>query len=201
MDTHVKQFFIIIGRSGCGKGTQADLLRKYLEEKGTEKVLHITTGGGFREFIERDTYASHLSKEITNNGKLNPEFLAIWNWSNIFINTLTGSEAVILDGAPRKLIEVVALESAVTFFGYHKPTVIYIDVPESWALERIAERNREDDRNPVDAELKQRWFEENVLPVIEHYAHDPKYNYIHVNGKQLPDEVHKEIVEKLSVLG
>lgn len=201
MDTHAKQFFIIIGRSGCGKGTQADLLKKYLEGAGQEKVVHITTGGGFREFIERDTHASRISKEITNNGKLNPEFLAIWNWSNIFINTLTGRETVILDGAPRKLIEVVALESAVKFFGYHKPIVIYIDVPESWALDRLKERGREDDRNEEDAKLKQKWFEEDVLPVVEHYAHDPKYSYIHVNGKQVPDEVHKEVLEKLVQLG
>jgi adenylate kinase family enzyme len=200
MDIQHKQFFIIIGRSGCGKGTQAALLETYLKEQGAEKVVHTTTGGGFREFIERETYASRLSKEITNSGRLNPEFLAIWNWSNIFINTLQGNETVILDGAPRKLIEVTALESAIIFFEYSKPTVIYIDVPESWALERLKERGREDDRDPIDAQLKQKWFEENVMPVIEHYAHDPKYQYIHVNGKQSPDGVHKEVLEKLSQL-
>ena len=195
-----KQFYIIIGRSGCGKGTQAELLEKYLKDNGREKVLHTTTGGGFREFIERDTYASKLSKEITNNGKLNPEFLAIWNWSNIFINKLTGGETVILDGAPRRLVEVTALESAIEFFGYHKPIVIYVDVPELWALERIKERNREDDRDPYDAELKMKWYEENVLPVIDFYSRDPKAKFIHVNGKQPPDEVHKELIEKLDLL-
>lgn len=194
-----KQFFIIIGRSGSGKGTQAALLRDYLEEKGLQNVLHITTGGGFREFIQKDSYASRVSKEITNNGKLNPAFLAIWNWSNIFINKLHGNETVILDGAPRKVVEAETLKSAIEFFGYTMPTIIYLDVTESWALERIIERNREDDRKPGDAAQKMGWFDEEVLPVIENYSHDITCRFIHVNGKQSIEDVHKEIVEKLGM--
>ena len=39
-------------------GTQVDLFKKYLEEKGAESVLHVTTGGGFRAFIEADNFAA-----------------------------------------------------------------------------------------------------------------------------------------------
>src|SRR3989344_2545474 len=45
--------FVFFGRSGCGKGTQAELLADYLNKKG-EKVLHIETGKAFRRLAEGD---------------------------------------------------------------------------------------------------------------------------------------------------
>lgn len=195
-----KKFYIIMGRSGCGKGTQADLLKKVLEERGAEKVVHVTTGGGFREFIAGPSHAAKLSKELTNTGGLNPEFLAVWNWSNIFINSLAGNETVILDGAPRRLAEIDPLHGAIRFFGYGKPTVIYLDVSDMWAMERITSRGREDDNELKKQEEKMRWFNEDVLPCVDAYARDPRYTFVRVNGEQTIEEVHKEIISKLNSL-
>lgn len=192
-----KQFFIIIGRSGSGKGTQADLLKEYLEKQGAEKVIHTTTGGGFREFIQGDSYASVHAKEITNSGGLLPEFLAVWNWANIFINSLTGKETVILDGAPRRAAEVHALHSAISFFGYTKPTVINVEVSETWAIDKLISRGREDDNEKEEQQKKMEWFSNDVIPCIEMYMSDPRYAYIRVNGEQTIEEVHNEIIEKI----
>ena len=197
IDSH-KKFFIIIGRSGCGKGTQAELLQGVLEKNGAEKVLHFTTGGGFRKFGESDSYSAKLSKEVNNSGGLSPEFLAVWNWSNIFIENLQGNETVILDGAPRRLMEVEPLHSAVHFYGFaDHATVIYLNVSESFALARIAERNREDDNTLENAKRKMEWFEKDILPILDFYAHDPRYKFLHINGEQSIEEVHKELIEKL----
>lgn len=199
MDTQTPEnlFFILIGRSGAGKGTQALLLKKTLEEKGYEKVEHVTTGAGFRAFNEGGSYAAQLSKALTERGGLQPEFLAIWNWSTIFINLLKGGETVILDGAPRKLEEKNSLLSAIQFFGYKKPIVIYLDTPESWALERLKERGREDDLSPESGKTKMNWFEEEVLPVVDAYIHDPSVEFLHINGKQSIEEVHGDILVKI----
>lgn len=192
-----KQFYIIMGRSGSGKGTQAELLATFLKQAGKEEVLHITTGGGFRAFIESDNHVAHLAREINNTGGLQPEFLAIWNWSNTFINELSGNETIILDGAPRRVDEVAALHSAIQFFGYTKPTVIYLDVSETWAMEKLTSRGREDDASTEEQERKMTWFNEDMLPCIDMYSRDPRYTYIHVNGEQTVEEVHKEIISKL----
>jgi adenylate kinase family enzyme len=196
-----KKFYIIIGRSGCGKGTQAELLKKVLEEKGAPKVLHVTTGGGFRKFGESGTYSANLSKDITHTGGLSPEFLAVWNWSNIFIENVTGEETIILDGAPRRVMEVEPLHSAIHFYGFsNHATVIYLDVSENFALARIAERNREDDNTLENAKRKMTWFEEDILPILDVYSHDPRYTFIHIKGEQAIDAVHKDILEKLGML-
>ncbi|MEZ0209121.1 MAG: nucleoside monophosphate kinase, partial [Candidatus Paceibacterota bacterium] len=181
-------------------GTQSDLLGQVLLGRGLTNILHTTTGGGFREFIEGDSYAAKRSKEITNSGALSPEFLAIWNWSNIFIQKITGSETIILDGAPRRMAEVEALHSAIKFFGYEKPTVIYLDVSETWAMDKLASRGREDDREREEQERKMGWFAQDVLPCVDAYSRDPRYSYIHVNGEQSVEDVHNELIEKLDAI-
>lgn len=195
-----KKFYIIIGRSGCGKGTQANLLKGFLENKGAEKVLHVTTGGGFRAFAETGSYSAKLSQEVTLRGGLSPEFLAVWNWSNIFVKNLTGNETIILDGAPRRLMEVEPLHSAIHFYGYAQhATIIYLDVSEHFALSRLAERNREDDKVTENAKRKMAWFEEDILPIIDNYSHDPRYKFVHIKGEQSIEDVHHDILEKLEL--
>lgn len=194
-----KQFFIFIGRSGSGKGTQADLLKSLLEEKEAT-VKHITTGGGFRDFIKGDNYVAGCANKVNEVGGLQPEFLAVWNWSNIFINSLKENDSVILDGAPRKVYEVQALHSAIKFLGYKNPIVVYVDVSETWAKEKLLSRGRDDDKNVEDIDKRLSWFETEVLPVIDVYMHDPRYKLIRVNGEQSIDEVNKEILTKLDML-
>jgi len=196
-----KQFFILIGRSGSGKGTQAKLLEEYLRGKGHEKVNHITTGGGFREFIVQNTYIAQLAQDANNTGTLQPEFLAVWNWANIFINTLSGDETVILDGAPRKPFELHVLHSAVTFLGYVDPIVIYLDVLESVGRAQLLGRGRDDDKNAETVDRRMTWFDTDVLPTLDAYLHDPRYKVLHINGNQTPEEVHKELIEKLDLVG
>lgn len=200
MSNQTKKFFIFIGRSGCGKGTQVDLLKSKLEEMGHKKVLHITTGGSFREFISGGSYIASLSRKVNEEGGLQPEFLAVWNWANIFIKTLTGEETIILDGAPRKVFEVSVLHSAISFLGYEKPTVIYLDIKESTARERLLGRGREDDKNKINVDLRMKWFEMDVLDSIAEYMIDPRYNVIHINGEQSEQDVHQEIISKLDLI-
>lgn len=192
-----KKFFIIIGRSGSGKGTQAALLQGKLEDTGISDVHHLTTGGGFREFIKSNSYIAKLSREINDTGALQPEFLAVWAWADMFINKLHGGETIILDGAPRKPFEAGVLHSAISFMGYTDPIVIYLDTPESISRKHIAGRGRADDMVESDVSNRMDWFETDVLPTLGVYLNDPRYKVIHVNGNQTIDQVHKEIISKL----
>ncbi len=203
-----KQFFIMIGRSGCGKGTQAQLLKSYFtniysdtsKENKIRQIKHITTGGSFREFLNNNSYTSEKSKIIMNAGGLMPEFLAIWNWSNIFVENMSGDETIILDGAPRKLMEVQALDSAMDFYDFKKLIVIYIDVTKDWATDRLIERGREDDKNQEEVNRKMEWFENDVKKVIDWYSEDPKYSFVHINGEGEIDEVHADLIKKINNL-
>ncbi len=187
----------MVGRSGCGKGTQAKLLKEYLEGCGAEDVLHITTGGTFRDMMQREEYIPKMSKDINDKGGLMPEFLAVWNWSNIFIDKLKENTTVILDGAPRKIHEAHLLDSALNYLDFKKPIVIHIDVSEEWSRERLSARGRDDDtKESIDRRMS--WYESDVLPVIEYYKHNTNYEYVNINGEDTIENINLNIIKNLT---
>lgn len=196
-----KKFFIIMGKPGSGKGTQAELLKQELEKEGGE-VLHVTTGGTLREFIKEDNFVARRAREVQNSGLLQPEFLSVWNWTNIFIKNLTSDTSVILDGAPRKTAEVEALHELFPFLGYDYPPIIYVNVSDAWAMDRQKFRSthsdeKREDQNEAEIETRMNEFEKHILPCMAMYRDDPRYRFIHVNGEQTVEEVHAEIMKKL----
>ncbi len=192
-----KKFFIIMGRSGSGKGTQALFLKEKLEKLGYDDVKHVTTGGGFRALSQRGDYTSKISNELTDRGGLSPEFLAIWNWSHIFMQELKEGTTVILDGAPRRLIEVEVLHGLFPFYGYEYPTVVYLDVSESWAINKLENRHRADDSSALEREKKMKWFFDDVLPCVASFKNNPVYRFLHINGERSIEEVAKDIEEQV----
>lgn len=195
------QTFIFIGRSGCGKGTQAKLLQEKLKEKNPEtSIFYVETGHRFREFIKENSHSSLLSKEIMDRGALQPEFLAIWNWSSMLVDGMKGNEHLILDGTPRKVDEAEVLDSAIRFYKREKPFVIFLDVSKEFSFARFAERLRSDDREKQVIEERMKWYEEHVIGAVRYYWKNENYRFLHIQGEQSIQEVHNEIMTKLGIL-
>lgn len=198
-----KKFVILMASPGGGKSTQAQLLKKKLEELH-EEVVHVTTGGSFRDFIKGEGFVAGRARELQNSGGLQPEFLSIWNWTNIFINTLQENTTVILDGAPRKVAEAEAMHRMFPFLGYKNPHVIYIEVTPSWAKDRqkFREANSVEKRADAstDEEIEKRieLFYEEILPCVEIFKNDPRYSFARINGEQSIEKVHADIIEALT---
>ncbi len=201
MITNLPLTFIFIGPSGCGKGTQVKLLRKYLEEKYPEFTqFYLQSGDHFREFVKGNTYAANISRDSLNNGERQPDFLAMWIWSNQFINNLNGKEHLIIDGSPRSLDEQMNLDIALKFFKKTQPKVIYLNVGMDWALERMLGRAQEegridDTREAISKRLG--WYQRDVMPVVEKYERDRDYDFYEINGELSIEEVHNEIISKI----
>lgn len=190
---------IFIGKSGCGKGTQADLLERYLEEINPERsVFHLETGDKFRELIAGRSYTSKLAKAIMEKGELEPSFLAVHIWAHILIDSYKGNQHVIIDGTPRAFEEVSALDSTLEFYGW-KPHVIFMNVTDDWARTRLGERKRADDLEKSDVDNRLNWFQERVMPVIEYLRTSKGYTFHEINGEQSIEEVHREIRSKLNL--
>jgi len=191
--------FVFIGRSGCGKGTQAKLLTEYLKEKTPDTpVFYMETGQTFRDFLSRNSYSSNLAKEINEKGGLQPEFLAVWAWSHILVENLRGDEHLVIDGTPRKAREAAVLDSAFKFYKREKPFIIYINVSKDWSKERLLLRKRADDTEE-DIDQRLAWFETEVVPAIDYFRGSEDYRMIDVIGEQPIEEIHREIISKISV--
>lgn len=195
------QTFIFIGRSGCGKGTQAELLQQKLRERNPETpIFYLETGGRFREYIQSETYSSNLSKEVMEKGGLQPEFLAVWNWSSLFVEKMRGDEHLVLDGTPRKLDEAEVLDSAMRFYKREKPFVVFLDVSKEFSIARFKDRGRADDKSLQAIEERMKWYEEHVVAAVRYYWQNDNYKLLHINGEQTIEEVHAEIIAKMGIL-
>lgn len=192
-----KKAYIFIGRSGCGKGTQAKLLIEKLKtDYDNKEIYYLETGQSFRNFLSVDTYSSLLSKKINEEGGLQPEFLAVWAWSHLLVENLKDGQSLIIDGTPRKKHEATVLDSAFKFYGYNLPTIININVSREWSREKLLARGRNDDNND-DIEARLNWFDTDVIPAIEFFKNNPEYKYVEINGEQTVEDVHRELTEKV----
>lgn len=214
--------FIFIGKSGGGKGTQAEMVANYLKDhKPQNSVFRLETGARFREYIKGQGYSAGLSRDIYMSGRLQPEFLSTYMWACEFLEKLQPGQHILIDGSPRRLPEAIALETALNFYGRlpkhigwkphdnepvdktadkgmpDKPYVVYLDVSDEEVIRRMHERGRIDD-NPKDIALRLKWFESDVMPSVRYYRGAPeKYHFLHINAEQSSEAVHRDLIQKV----
>src|ERR1700692_4058241 len=192
------QAFIFIGRSGCGKGTQAGLFQKYVKKLDYKRhILFIEMGERFRHFIKEQSLSSRLAAEIYKTGNRQPDFIAVWMWSHLLVENMTGEEHVIFDGTPRSFHEAQILDTAITFYHRQRPHVIYLNISRETSKARMMARRRMDDLNEEEIERRLNWFESDVLPAVEYFRKYSKYNFIELDGDQPVEAVQQEILSKV----
>jgi len=214
--------FALIGRSGCGKGTQAELLMKHFGN-----LLYISTGGLLRELAKLDTSAGKGIKKILDNGGLAPDFVIIGLWMRELCNNLKDDQGILLDGAPRRVIEAQAADEFMDFLG-KKDTFfpILLDISREEAFDRLTKRrickkcgklipwvgdfkkmekcdscggelfNRPDD-NPQAINNRLDYYEQKVVEVINYYK--DKNRLIVINGEQSIENVFEDILKAVKV--
>lgn len=195
----VPRTFIFIGRSGCGKGTQAKLLQDYIENQDEHKhpFFYVETGARFRDFIKGDKLANKLSAKIYENGDRQPDFLAAWMWSNFLLEHMTGNEHLFLDGTPRSLPEAKILDTAIKFFERQKPFVIHIDISRECSTKRLIARGRSDDKSQEEIKKRLDWYDRDVVPAFGFFDESPDYNLLNINGDQPIEKVFQDIVDEI----
>jgi len=120
---------IFFGPPGAGKGTQAQIITKYLE------IPAISTGDIIRGAIKAGTELGKLAKSYAEKGELVPDEVVI----NIMKERLSEddcSNGYILDGFPRTIPQAEALEA----MGVVIDTVLSLEVRDETIIERMSGR-------------------------------------------------------------
>ena len=182
--------FVFIGRSGSGKGTQADLLMKKLPY-----LKSVTTGNLFRDLSKQDTDTGNRIRKALAEGGLPFDDLATTLWMREIAYTVKEDEGILLDGAPRRVSEAKNLERFLTFLERDKYVFnIFLDISRDEAFLRLKERGRDDDTDQaINARLD--YFEEFVQSVVAFYKE--RGRLVTINGEQSKENVFSDICKYL----
>lgn len=187
-----KLSLVVMGRSGSGKGTQA----QYILDRLGKESYHIETGRILRELLMHENPTTILARDIMKTGGLFPSWFGSFAWLRELIERGYAGNHLVFDGAPRKVDEARLMDEVMKWHGRLLPFCIYVDVSEKQASSRLLARGRDDDHS-VAIHHRMQFFKKDVLPVIRFYRH--KGRLIHVDGERSIEEVWQEIDRKLAI--
>ena len=123
-----REAIVLIGKPGCGKGTQAEPLAKALG------IVFVSMGKMLREEIKKKTALGRKAASIVAKGRLVPYQMTI----KLLRRRLAKSDAkegIVLDGFPRELDQARALEKIC-----HVTHAVLISITDREVLRRIIGR-------------------------------------------------------------
>ena len=192
--------FVFFGIAGSGKGTQVELLKKYLTDKGVSEIAYCYPGGEFRKVIEANKLTGQLVKSTLDLGHLQPNFVTTTFFSSMVINAMdtNPNSCIIADGYPRTISQAVSFEEMVNFYSREDIKIIYIELSKEEATKRMKLRARSDD---TDEGIAKRFDEyvNNVIPAMNYFKDKAGYTLYTINGEQTIEEVHQELINKLGL--
>ncbi|MAQ77249.1 hypothetical protein CL684_01875 [Candidatus Campbellbacteria bacterium] len=195
---NIPKTLIVMGRSGSGKGTQIELLKKQIISNQRE-VYHFESGHLFRQMVKGDGYTSDRLRDIIKKGELVPDFLTDWLLVGDLVQNLDDPEQIlILDGYPRTLHQVDTLDRALDYYNRADDVVvIHIEVSEEEVRRRMTERGRTDDVDREAIENRITFYNEKVLPSLELLREKKNYKVFDIDGEGSVESIHQSIKEIL----
>lgn len=180
---------ILVGKTGSGKGTQADLL----SEKTGYKIF--STGELFRQAREKDNSLGALVKKVYEDGRLFPYWFPTYFFMDVVLNAPL-EEGFIFEGTARTPEEAAMVDEILDWLG-RKYVVVHLNVSDEEVIERMQGRDRGDTLNQIEKiKVRLEEYRNKTAKAIEFFRNNA--HLIDVNGEQSPEAVHREIMEKLS---
>ncbi|MBD2187668.1 adenylate kinase [Pseudanabaena mucicola] len=161
---------ILMGPPGAGKGTQGEILAE------SWQVPRIAPGDIFRAEIKQETELGLKVKSFSDSGRLVPDEVVIEVIESRLRQPDTQS-GWILDGFPRTVAQAEALDNLLVDINQPYDSVINLDVPDQFLIDRLKaraiEQGRADDTEEV---IKNRLEEYNAKtrPLLEFYGNKVK---------------------------
>ncbi|MGY5766238.1 adenylate kinase [Brachybacterium sp. DNPG3] len=184
---------LIVGPPGAGKGTQAV---RIAEAAG---IPAISTGDIFRANVSQETELGVLAKSYMDKGEYVPDSV-----TNDMVRDRLGEDdakdGFLLDGYPRTLAQVEALDGVLAALGTPLDRVLLLDVEPEIVIERLIARGAEQGRSDDNEETIRRRIEvytEQTSPLIDVY--EERGILRRVDGTASIDEVAVALQEALSL--
>lgn len=151
---------LFIGPPGAGKGTQAALVAERLG------IPHVSTGEMFRDNVANSTELGRQVEAIMAAGEYVPDEITCAMLGER-IGEADAADGFILDGFPRTIAQVEALDELLGDEGLDK--VVVFEVDEDELTERMLSRGRDDDTHET---IRNRFevYHEQTQPLLDIYG-------------------------------
>jgi adenylate kinase len=183
---------LVLGPQGSGKGTQAKRIC------AVHGVPHVSTGDMFRAAIAEGSELGQKVEPILTSGELVPDDLTI----ALIRDRLGHDDAAtgfVLDGFPRNVAQAEALDEMLAEIGRPLDRVLFFDLDDATATERMLGRaqdeNRPDD-TPEAIARRLAIYHEQTEPVVDRYRESGVLRTLHAAGSI--DDVSAEIEAALT---
>jgi len=216
MSNKQPQIIILLGRSGCGKGTQAKLLIKEFS------FDYLGSGVLLRERSKKGDFTGKKLKQIMNKGERvpTPIMFRIWAEKIEEIKREIDKNGLIIDGSPRSLVEARLMDNVFEWYEWDDVKIILLDISEKEAFGRLTKRRickdcgrlipwvgefkdlkkcdkcggeletRFDDK-PEAIQARLDYYKKDVQPAVDYYEEQGRL--IKMDGEQSIESVYKEI--------
>lgn len=210
---------ILLGKSGSGKGTQAE----FLEDKF--KLEHIGSGDLLRKRAkDKDFTGGELAKTLKRGNLVpTPVIFKLWLDKVEQLKNRKSLNGFIMDGNPRKIMEAYLIDELFDWYNWKgNAKALLLDISDKEAINRLTKRRicqkckeiipfvgdykkikkcqecggklveRNDDSVPV---VKKRlaWFKKEVMPIINYYKKTGRL--VKINGEQSIEKVFKDVLK------
>ncbi len=182
---------LLFGPPGVGKGTQAQRLSTVFQ------IPHIATGDMLREAMDNATEMGVRIKPIYDAGDLVPDDQMI-ELIRERLSVSDTSEGFILDGFPRTVAQAEALDRGLEEIDRELTAVLFFQVPDELAVERLHVRALQEGRTDDTPEIirhRLEVFHKRTEPVVEYYR--SRGILVGIHAERPIDAVFAEVQEVL----
>jgi adenylate kinase len=156
---------VLLGAPGSGKGTQGDVLAEHFG------VPHVSSGELLRMHVASGTDLGREVASFLARGELVPDDLVLAVVGDA-LNGAFEAGGYVLDGIPRTLAQAERAYALAKRVGLLADAVVYLDVPDAVARERLvgrAETGRADDADASVIERRLQVFHADTRPLLDFY--------------------------------
>lgn len=215
----MQKIIILLGKSGSGKGTQAELLQEKFN------LDYIGSGDLLRARAKNNDFTGKNLGKVLNGGGLAPTavILKLWLDRAEQLKNKKNLKGFIMDGNPRKILEAYLIDEALNWYKWDAK-IFLVDISDKEAVWRLTKRRicqkcknilpfvgefrkmnkcpecggqlitRSDDKiKSVKNRLA--WFKKDVQPIINYYKKTGRL--VKVNGEQPIEKVFKDILKQI----